>query len=148
MSNIVYVITVYGACDEYLLNLLQVIQNNAARCVTRLGWNARVSELLLQCGWLSVRQLVYYHTILQVYKVRKYGRPTYIYRKISEEFNQRTRLAVGNGIRETFKIKIIESIPRAIRSLNALPTSLRQVDKPNKSKKELKLYVKNNVKIL
>ena len=151
MSNIMYVITVYGACDEYLLNLLQVIQNNAARCVTRLGWNARVSELLLQCGWLSVRQLVYYHTILQVYKVRKYGRPTYIYRKISEEFNQRTRLAVGNGIRETFKIKSSERrrsfIPRAIRSWNALPTSLRQVDKLNKFKKELKLYVKNNVKI-
>ena len=152
MSNIVYVITVYGACDEYLLNLLQVIQNNAARCVTRLGWNAKVSELLLQCGWLSVRQLVHYHTILQVYKVRKYGRPTYIYSKISEEFNQRTRLAVGNGIRETFKIKSSERrrsfIPRAIRSWNALPTSLRQVDKLNKFKKELRLYVKNNVKIL
>ena len=37
ISNIIYMITVYRACSEYLLTVLQVIQNTAARCVTRLG---------------------------------------------------------------------------------------------------------------
>ena len=36
ISNILYVITVYGSCSEHLLSLLQVVQNTAARCVTRL----------------------------------------------------------------------------------------------------------------
>ena len=63
ISNILYIITVYGSCSEYLLSLIQVMQNTAARCVTRLGWRTRVSVLLLQCGWLLVRQTVFYHTM-------------------------------------------------------------------------------------
>ena len=150
MSNILYVITVYGASDEYLLNHLQVIQNNAARCVTRLGWNARVAELLSQCGWMSVRQLVYYHTLIQVFKIKRDGKPTYLYRKLSAQFDPRTRLAVGNGIRGTLKIKSEERrksfIPRAIRTWNSLPVSLRKIDKINEFKKQLNMYVKKNVK--
>ena len=152
MSNILYVITVYGASDEYLLNHLQVIQNNAARCVTRLGWNARVTELLSQCGWMSVRQLVYYHTLIQVFKIRRDGKPTYLYRKLSAQFDPRTRLAVGNGIRGTLKIKSEERrksfIPRAIRTWNSLPVSLRKIDKINEFKKQLNMYVKKNVKVI
>ena len=35
---ILYIITEYGICSEYLLRALRVIQNSAVRCVTRLGW--------------------------------------------------------------------------------------------------------------
>jgi hypothetical protein len=37
ISVILYIITVYGSCKEYLLTPLQMIQNTAVRCVTRLG---------------------------------------------------------------------------------------------------------------
>ena len=62
-----------GGFSDYLLFILQVIQNTAARCVTRLGWQTRVSVLLLQCGWLIDRK------------------PVYLYDQISKEFHQRTR---------------------------------------------------------
>ena len=65
-SNIVYMIQVYGQAAEYLLNILQVQQNRAARIVTRLGWETSIRCLLLQTGWLSVKQLYVYHSILLV----------------------------------------------------------------------------------
>ena len=151
ISNILYIITVYGGCSEYLLTLLQVIQNNAARCVTRLKGRTKVSELLLQCGWLSVRQMVYYHTVLQVFKIKKEKKPEYLFNKISAEFQHRTRLAAGNGIRETDKVKHEERrrsfIPRGIRAWNALPVTLRKLQNLREFKKELKCYVKNQVEI-
>ena len=90
MSNILYIITVYGSCSDYLLSILQVIQNTAARCVTRLGWRTRVSVLLLQCGWLSVRQMVFYHTMVQMFKIKQDGKHVYLHEKISKEFQQKT----------------------------------------------------------
>ena len=66
MSYITYLIQWYGGCSEYLLTGLQVQQNKAARLVTRLGWGTPTRALLLQCGWLSVRQMV-------VLKVSKLG---------------------------------------------------------------------------
>jgi hypothetical protein len=150
--NILYIITVYGSCSEYLLSLLQVIQNTAARCVTRLGWNTRVSVLLLQCGWLSVRQMVFYHTMVQLYKIRQDKKPVYLHDKISKSFQQNTRLAMGNGIKETEKIKSDERkksfIPRATKTWNSLPVSLRSFVNIKIFKKELKNYVKKNVKIM
>ena len=151
ISVILYIITVYGGCSEYLLTALQVIQNTAARCVTRLGWRTRVSLLLLQCGWLSVRQMVFYHTMLQMFKIRQDRKPVYLFNKISKEFQHKTRMATGGGIKEEEKIKSDERrksfIPRATSSWNSLPVSLRCISSVKIFKKELKTYVKNNVKI-
>ena len=152
ISNILYIITVYGGCSEYLLSLLQVIQNTAARCVTRLGWRTRVSVLLLQCGWLSVRQMVFYHTIVQLFKIKQDRKPVYLYDKISTEFDYKTRLATSNGIKENQKVKSDERkksfTPRATRQWNKLPVSLRSVVNLKQFKKELKAYVRENVNIM
>ena len=152
ISNILYIITVYGSCSEYLLSLLQVIQNTAARCVTRLGWRTRVSVLLLQCGWLSVRQMVFYHTMVQLFKIKQDRKPVYLSEKISNEFKHKTRLATGNGIRETEKVKSDERkksfIPRATKQWNSLPVSLRSFVTLKQFKKELKVYVRRNVNIM
>ena len=81
LSNIMYIITVYGSCSEYLKDCLQVVQNNAARCVTGLPWRTPVRVLLLQCGWLSVRQLIMQHSVLLVFKIKTEGKPIYLTRK-------------------------------------------------------------------
>ena len=57
MSRIVYLIQVYGNASDYLLGFLQVLQNKAARIVTRLRWGTATEVLLNQIGWLSVKQL-------------------------------------------------------------------------------------------
>ena len=44
ISNIVYMIQVYGQASEYLINILQVQQNRAARIVTKLGRETGISH--------------------------------------------------------------------------------------------------------
>ena len=152
ISNILYVITVYGSCSEYLLTLLQVIQNTAARCVTGLGWKTKVSVLLRQCGWLSVWHMVVYHSMVQLYKIKTLEKPSYLHSKISTNFQKRTRLAEGNGIREVQRIKTYERrktfLPRATRVWNSLPVAMRNIQNLNKFKREMKTYVMANVNLI
>ena len=104
MSSIMYIITVYGSCSEYLKDCLQVVQNTAARCVTGLAWTTPVAVLLLQCGWLSVRQLIMFHSLVTVFKIKQDGKPIYLNEKLSKSFNYETRLAKTNAIRKTERI--------------------------------------------
>ena len=49
--------------------------SNKARTVTELGWFTPLSVLLRQCGWLSINQLVEYHNILLLFKVKIEKKP-------------------------------------------------------------------------
>ena len=68
MSKLVYLIPLWGGCEKFLIKALQIIQNKAARSVTKLGIFTPVQTLLRQCGWLSVNQLVFYHTVILLFK--------------------------------------------------------------------------------
>ena len=71
MSKLVYLIQWWGGCSSYLIDYLQVLQTRAARLVTRNGWHTPTDKMLRQCGWLSVRQLVLYHSLILVFKIRQ-----------------------------------------------------------------------------
>ena len=90
--------------------------------------------------------------MVQLFKVKLDRKPVYLFDKISKEFEHKTRLATSNGIKETEKIKSDERkksfIPRATRQWNHLPVSLRSVVNLKQFKKELKVYVKENVNIM
>ena len=70
-SVLIYMISVWGGSEKFVIRALHVMQNKVARCVTRLGWFTPTKHLLLQCYWSSVIQLATYHTALQVYKDRR-----------------------------------------------------------------------------
>jgi hypothetical protein len=82
MIKLCYLIAIRGGCSSYLLNTLQVIQNKAARVVTKLDWSTPTEELLKQCGWLIVQQLAVYHSVLVVYKVLQSKSP-YVQHQVS-----------------------------------------------------------------
>ena len=63
-SLLIYLIQLWGSTDEYLINILQILQIRAARIVTKLGWYAPIKTLLDQCDWMSVRQLSVYHSLV------------------------------------------------------------------------------------
>ena len=108
--------------------------------------------LLLQCGWLSVRQMVFYHTIVQLFKIKQDIKPAYLFEKISHEFQHKPRLATGNGIRDTVKFKSDERkksiIPGLTQQWNSLLVSLRSFVNLKQFKKDLKAYVRNNVNFM
>ena len=99
MSKLIYLIPLWSGCEKYLLKALQIIQNKAARLVTRSGYRTPIKTLLTQCGWLSIQQLACYHSLVLYYKILQSHSPQYLYGKISSEFPYRTRLASSNSVR-------------------------------------------------
>ena len=122
MSRIVYLVQVYGNASEYLLKGLQILQNKAARVVTRLPWGTETGLLLNQVGWLSVRQLVAFHSLILVFKIKTENKPAAL------------------KLREVF-------VCSSTIMWNTLPPQLRKTEKLEKFKLELKKWVKTNVKI-
>ena len=78
-----YSYTLWSGCEVYLLNSLQIIQNKAARMVTKCGKRTPIKSLLNQCGWMSVAQLSVYHSLVLVYKILSTRSPRYLYSKLS-----------------------------------------------------------------
>ena len=77
MSCLVYGIQLWmwGGTEEYLRRCLQVLQNRAAKAVTGLGHFTPAKDLMRQTGWLSVKQLIFYHSVVMVKRVKESGRP-------------------------------------------------------------------------
>ena len=84
-----------------MIQALQKAQNRAARFVTKLDWSTPVAELLKQCGWLSVYQLVVYHSVVLVYKVMKHESPQYLFSMFSAEYKYKTKQAHNCLLRNT-----------------------------------------------
>ena len=152
-SKLIFKISLWGGTEEYLLNSLQIVQNKAARFVARRGIYTPVAELLKQCGWLSVRQLVFYQSVMVVYKTIFTSYPQYIISKLSRQFPYNTRLAQSDSVRmgEEFqcKLQLTEKsfMNRATISYNLLPPELRRTSKLETFKEKLKAWVQENVNI-
>ena len=106
MSKLVYLITLWGGAQKYLLKGLQVQQLTAARTVCGFfskWWSKK--KLLDRVGWLSVRQLIQYHTVLQAHKTIQSRKPSPLYNSISTDHPKNTRSAASGQIRygATFK---------------------------------------------
>ena len=106
-------------------------QNRADRAVTRKFWFTPTRVLLADCGWLSVRQLVSYHSILSAHKMVTSKKPLYMHNALSTIHPLRTRQATGGQIiiGENFNSKqglLHDSFTyRAAKDYNSIPAYLR-----------------------
>ena len=147
ISKLIYLLPVWGGCGSGLIRMLQVIQNNAARYITRSVWYTSTSELMKGCNWLSVSQLAAYHSILTVKKILLVKEPLYFYDKFNSQYPLNTRLAASRGIRmdERFQADLALSQSsfrwRASQLYNRIPLELRIPQ----FKVKLKEWVLNNI---
>ena len=151
-SKLCYLIELWGGCESYLLTSLQVIQNRAARAVTRKSWYTPTRSLLKDCRWLSVRQLVFYHSVLSTHKFVTIGKPKYLHQAMGTSYPLNTRQAAGGQIHmgsfdskqgllhDGFKY-------RAAKEYNLIPANIRSVRGLTTFKKKLKKWVLENIPI-
>ena len=147
MSIITYMVAIWGGTENYVIRAVQVIQNRAARCVTKLSWFTPTRTLLQQCNWLSIKQLVFFHTALQVWKVKTWQCPVYIHSKLQPS-NTRSA-AQGNLL-----VPVVESalssksfMVRSTSTWNMLPPDIRTIQQLNVFKRKLKQWTKTNIEI-
>ena len=149
LSKLTYLMPLWGGCSKGLVKTLQTIQNKAERAVTKLDWNTPTAVHLKQCGWLSVQQLIFYHSVLLVYKVLKTKSPKYLYDMFSTPYNYKTRQADDVKIRHEQKLKLDLAADgfrwRASGQFNLLPLSIRNIATFTKFKTAAKKWIRQNV---
>ena len=120
------------------------------RLVTRLTWYTPVRRLLTQCNWLSIKQLIFFHSALLVYRTFKSGVPLYLAQQLRTDHPLNTRLSSQGAIRIIGHYgAIVESsfLRRAARSYNTLPVDIRSAGTVYVFKKKLKIWIKNNIPV-
>jgi hypothetical protein len=153
ISKLSYLISLWGGCEDYLLKSLQVLQNKAARVVTKLHWNTPTQVLLSQCGWLSVRQLAMYHTVVLVYKILLTGAPKFLHSMFSKQYLVTTRQADKVLIKPTdadaptLDLNQSSFRWRAMDQFNQLPLEVRNAPTIKKFKVLAKIWIMQNTPV-
>ena len=89
ISKILYMLPVHGGAPDYMLTALQRKMTAAMRTVRRRKWQVlgqrltSTRELLRQCNYLSVKQMVYYHSVAAVHKLLVNCAPEYLHQVVS-----------------------------------------------------------------
>ena len=120
---------------------LQVLQNKAAQIVAHKPPFSNRAELFDQLGWMTVAQIIVYHTLLLVFKIRMFGEPEYLAAFLKAD-NRAGRIVVPNTRLSLFKKSF--SL-RGSENWNALPESLRTCTKIGDFKRGLKKWIFDNI---
>ena len=149
ISALIYIIQLWGEKQDFLIKALQVSQNKAARFTTKLSWFTPTRILMKQCNWLSVRQLVCYHTILTIHKTIKSRVPKYFFNKITSENTQNTRQSVKFDDKFPGKTERTQAsfCYRRAQFYNKLPIDIRTATSIQIFKRETRQWVLNNVPV-
>ena len=75
---LIYCLPFYGGLDKGQLSSVKVLQNNAVKIVKRSPQRSVKNTMYDKLDWLTLNQLVTYHTLIQVYKIRTSGEPEYL----------------------------------------------------------------------
>ena len=120
---------------------LQVLQNRAAQLVTHSACRVPRVPMYDKLDWLTVTQLVRYHTVLTVYRIRMSREPEYLAASLCRDNRlgkivlQNTRLSLA---KKSFKI-------RGASNWNELPAEIRSEAKIGLFKEKLRTWIKANV---
>ena len=153
MSKLGYMIPLWSGCQDYLLRALQTIQNEAARTITRHGRRFPVKQILRECGWRSVKQDMFFQTVMQVHKVMIKKNPVYLNRKLTADgsYSYRTRSSSISSIRQSrsFKTGLTlckESFRwRGVACYEGLPWEVRKCEKIESFKEKADKWIRKNV---
>ena len=153
ISKLCYLIELWGGCEAYLISALQVLQNRAARAVSRRSWFTPTRRLLAECKWLGVKQLVFYHGVISTHKTITSRTPHYMHSVLSTTLHLNTRQAAGGDIRIGEKFNSKQGLVRdgfryrAAENYNRVPGHIRSSRTLATFKIKLKQWVSTNIPI-
>ena len=140
-SVLCYWLPLFGGCDVGELQDLQILQNKAAQLVTLSPPRAVRHPMYDRLGWLTVNQLVHYHTILAVFRIRQSGEPEYLAQSLcNDNIN-------GHIIIKTTRLTLLQKSFKFRGSCiwNNLPQSVRKIQRIGQFKRVVKSWIKQNI---
>ena len=85
MSVLTYCIPVWGGTDKGHLRELQILQNRAAEIVLNLPTRSHRNMMFDALNWLTVNQLITYHSVVTVCKIRKANEAEYLFNLLGND---------------------------------------------------------------
>ena len=153
LSKICYLIQLWGGCEGYLIDALQILMNRAARVVTGCNKFTSTNRLLGKCNWLSIRQLIFFQTVTMTHKMILNNSPFYMHRKFTITYPYNTRQAAGGSIRYSEEFNSKKSLNhnsfryRAAKDYNSIPVEIRTSRSIITFKSKLKKWVVTNIPV-
>ncbi|XP_061587561.1 uncharacterized protein LOC133452331 isoform X1 [Cololabis saira] len=129
-----------------LTNKLQLIQNSAARIITRIKSSDHITPVLIQLHWLPVQYRIIYKNLLLTHKALHNLAPTYLCDLLKEYTPSRTLRSTSAGLLFTPTSHLSSMGARAFsctapRLWNSLPPHIRQIDSITTFKTQLKTHL-------
>ena len=150
-SKFDYCLTLWGSCALKNLNLLQRIQNRAARIITKnFDRDVNSVEIVGNLGWMTMEQRFKYFVLLLTYKCVNNFAPVYLTNMLTaaqDEHFHATRLAITKGFTlPRIKTEYYKGSFRyqAAKLWNSLPSNLRCSSSVNSFKQRLKSFILKN----
>ena len=142
-SVLCYCLPLFGECNSSDLKALQVQQNKAAQIVLSLPPRSHRDNMYDRLNWLTVNQLVVYHTLLSVHRIRQSEEPEYL----ASILGKTSRQVRGGIIVDNHKLGLARKsfTIRGAEQWNKLTTDLRVETKLSKFKQGLRKWVAGNV---
>ena len=99
-SVLCYCLPVFGGSTNGEIDKLQVLQNRAAQLALNAPPRTHRNDMFDKLDWMTVQQLVSYHTLIAVFRIRLKGAPEYLAKQLKRENRQ------GNIILKNSKLDL------------------------------------------
>ena len=140
-SVLSYCLPLFGGCNTGEIISLQTLQNRAARIVLNLPPQSNRNRMFDSLGWLTVRQLIVYYSLITIHRIRAPGQPEYLAKNLLNENHNGYIIVKNNGLqlyRNSFMF-------RAPIQWNRLPVGIRKEEKLKSFKINLSNWIQKNI---
>ena len=137
-SKLDYCNSLYLNLPSHFINRLQLIQNAAARAVTRTRKSAHITPVLKSLHWLKIPQRIHFKIISLTYNALQFGQPSYLHRLLEVQNSCNTRSTSSLTLKRPHNPSRLKITDRSFYFQapvlwNSLPSSFRQHSHPNSS---------------
>ena len=145
-SRLDYCNALLGGCPASLINRLQIVQNAAARVLTRTRKYDHITPILSSLHWLPVKYRIDYKLLLLTYKALNGLAPMYLTSLLTRYNPSRSLRSQNSGLLVVPRISKSTKGGRAFSYLapklwNSLPDSVRGSDTLSQFKCRLKTHL-------
>ena len=140
-SVLCYCLPLFGGCNLSEVQTLQVQQNRAAQIVLNSPPRTSRDWMFDKLGWMTVQQLIAYHTLIAVYRIRQSKEPEHLADILTRD-NIYGRIILKNSKLGLYRNSFAY---RGSLLWNKLPEPLRKLEKIGKFKKNAREWVESNV---
>ena len=137
LSRLTYGLCVWGNTCPKILKQVQIVMNTASRMINNRRKTTRQSELMKDCKWLKIEDLVEQFSLVQMWKTVWWNTPHYMDKKIKREPDCRISTPAPRLLLTSRAYRW-----NTVSRWNSLPDRIRTEDSLYKFKKSLKTWLR------